>query len=53
MTDEQKYMQLLKELGEVLLEKNNTIKMKDYQIEALTNRLSDAEKIIEKLKESK
>lgn len=50
MTEEQKYIELLKELGRVINEKNNDIVIKNYEIQSLRNRLSDAENEIEKLK---
>lgn len=43
MTDEQKMLELLKALAEVIAEKNNTIWLKDMQIERLKAELSKAE----------
>lgn len=53
MTEEQKYIELLKELGRVINEKNNAICIKDYEIETLRRRLSDAESEIDLLKKGK
>lgn len=53
MTDEQKYMQLLKAIAELIASKETSIKMKDYELYNLKNRLSDAEKQIEELRKGK
>lgn len=50
MTDEQKYLVLLKAMAE-LLEKNNTsISLANYQIHSLESKLAAAEKQIQELK---
>lgn len=43
MTDEQKYSAVLKELGEVLQNKNTTISCQRWQIDELTAKLTAAE----------
>ena len=43
MTDEQRYSAVLKELGEVLQEKNTTISCQAWQIEELKAKLEAAE----------
>jgi chromosome segregation ATPase len=44
MTDEQRYSAVLKELGEVLQEKNTTIRCQKWQIDQLKEKLEAAEK---------
>ena len=44
MTDEQRYSAVLKELGEVLQEKNTTISCLRWQIDELKAKLAEAEK---------
>lgn len=44
MTDEQRYSAVLKELGEVLQEKNTTISCQQWQIDQLKAKLEEAEK---------
>lgn len=44
MSDEQKYNAVLKELGEVLQEKNTTISCQKWQIDNLKEKLAAAEK---------
>lgn len=43
MTDEQRYSAVLKELGEVLQEKNTTISCQKWQIDQLKEKLEAAE----------
>lgn len=43
MTDEQRYSAVLKELGEVLQEKNTTISCQKWQIDELKAKLAAAE----------
>lgn len=43
MTDEQRYDAVLKELGEVLAEKNSTISCQKWQIDDLKKKLENAE----------
>lgn len=43
MTDEQRYIAVLKELGEVLQEKNTTITCQQWQIDELKARLDATE----------
>lgn len=52
MTDEQKYSAVLKELGELLQDKNTTISCQRWQIEELQEKLAAAERhIVEMAKE--
>lgn len=44
MTDEQRYSAVLKELGEVLRDKNATISCQRWQIDQLKEKLAAAEK---------
>lgn len=44
MTDEQKYSAVLKELGEVLQNKNTTISCQSWEIDQLKEKLAVAEK---------
>lgn len=53
MTDEQKYIELLKELGELIMQKNIYINTREYRIESLQRLLDSAEKEIEVLKGNK
>ena len=39
MTDEQKYQELLKEIGEIIKSKNDTILLLKYEVTALTEQL--------------
>lgn len=50
MTDDQKYAEIMKELGELLMQKNNHIQMKDFQVERLQTKLSAAEKELQELR---
>lgn len=50
MTDKEKYMELLKALGELLHENNNTISYANYKIKSLEEKLAEAEATIEELK---
>lgn len=50
MTDEQRYMELLKALGELLADNNSTISLANYRIKTLEDKLAKAEKQIEDLK---
>ena len=50
MTDQQKYLEVLKELGGLLREKNDIISFKDYQIIDLEKRLEKAEQTIIEMK---
>lgn len=50
MNAEQKYGEVIKELGDVLQKKNNEIIVQKYQIEELTRLLKAAEEKIEKLR---
>lgn len=51
MTDEQRYSAVLKELGEVLQDKNTTICCQKWQIEELEAKLEAAEKERDKMLE--
>lgn len=50
MTEEQKYSEVLKALGELLAENNRTIRLANYEIDNLKAKLEEAEKTIEELK---
>lgn len=43
MTDEEKYLEVLKALGEVLAKQNSDLYYKDVQIENLKNKITQAE----------
>lgn len=47
MTDEQKYCELLKEIGKLLKQKDDEIEFKDYQINDLKKKLAEAEEKIQ------
>lgn len=49
MTDDQKYQELLKEIGELLAEKNNYVKFKEYELDRVKRLLEIAEKKIEEM----
>lgn len=49
MTEQQKYLEVLKELGGLLREKNDIISFKDYQIIDLKKKLEKAEQKINDL----
>ena len=48
MTDEQKYSEVLKELGELLSQKNTKIFLQQCEIESLREKLAEAEKELAK-----
>lgn len=50
MTDTEKYNELLKELAQLIKEKNNTIAFQKYQLETLQEKLEKAENEIQRLK---
>lgn len=50
MTDEQKYMELMKALGELLAKNNTAITLANYEIRTLKEKLADAERQIEDLR---
>lgn len=50
MTENEKYNELLKGLGELIAQKNYELRLKEYEIESLHDRLSDAEQKIEEMK---
>lgn len=50
MSDEQKYMELLKAIGQLLAENNRTIWLANYEITSLKEKLAEAEATIEELK---
>lgn len=52
MTDEQKYNEVLKELGAILKDKNETISLQRWQIADLTAKLEAAENENKRLKEN-
>lgn len=43
MNDEQKYLELLKSIGELLSDKERTIQIRDYEIKKLKEELAKAE----------
>lgn len=49
MTDEQRYAELLKAIGELLLNKNTTISILDYELREAKNKLSKAEQQLQDL----
>lgn len=53
MTDEQKYNELLKELAQLIKDKNDTIKCQQYLIDSLKEKLSAAENEINNMKGNK
>lgn len=53
MTDERKFIELLKEMGELLMQKNNYLNMKEFQIERLESKLTAAEKELAELRQAK
>lgn len=44
MTDSEKYTEILKELAQVIRDKNGVITMQNYKIERLTEQLEKAER---------
>lgn len=50
MTDEQKYLELLKEIARIIKEKNDEIIVAGFRLSDLKNRLTDAEQQIEDLR---
>lgn len=50
MTDEQKYNELLKELAQLIKDKNDAITWQQMQIDILQEKLAAAEKQIETMK---
>ena len=52
MTNEQKYEAIINALGEALVEKNDALYLKDYDIKNLKEKLEAAEKEIAELKEN-
>ena len=48
MTDDQKYSSVLKEIGEIIAQKNSVIEMKEFEIKMLKRQLEDAENHIER-----
>lgn len=53
MTDEQKYLELLKEIARIIKEKNDEIIVAGFRLSDLKKRLTDAEKQIEDLRKEK
>lgn len=51
MTDEQKYAELLREIGRLIHEKNDTLIIQQFQIDDLKKQLADAKKRIEETEE--
>lgn len=49
MSDEMKYCELLKVIGELLYQKNRYIEMRNFEIDRLKTQLERAEKKIEEL----
>lgn len=52
MTDEQKYAELIKEIGKLMHDKNTSIWVKDCEIKFLKAKLESVEKRIDELKRS-
>ena len=50
MSDEQKFLEVLKEIGRVLKDKNDEIIVSGFRESNLTKRLADAEKTIAELR---
>lgn len=50
MSDDQKYQELLKEIGRIIKEKNDEIIIKSFQNEDLRKRLQKAETEVEELR---
>lgn len=50
MSDEKKYLELLKEIGRIIKEKNDEIIINDFRVSDLKKRLADAEKEIDELR---
>ena len=50
MTETEKYTILLKELGELISKKNDTISSQEWEIKFIREQLKDAEAEIERLK---
>lgn len=50
MTDEQKYLELLKEIARIIKEKNDEIIVAGFRLSDLKKRLTEAEKQIEDLR---
>lgn len=48
MTDEQKYQELLKEVGEMMKSKNDKIFLLEYEVKTLTEKLERAEAELKK-----
>lgn len=52
-TAEEKYLKVIEALGELLLEKDKTIKLNTYEIEALKKKISNIEQYIDYYSEAK
>lgn len=50
MSDEKKYLELLKEIGRIIKEKNDEIIINDFRLSDLKKKLDNAEKEIEELR---
>lgn len=50
MSDEKKYLELLKEIGRIIKEKNDEIIINDFRLSDLKKKLESAEKEIEELR---
>lgn len=53
MSDEKKYLELLKEIGRIIKEKNDEIVINSFRVDDLKKRLADAEKEIDDLRKGK
>lgn len=53
MSDEKKYLELLKEIARVIKEKNDEIIINDFRVSDLKKKLQAAEKQIEELRKEK
>lgn len=53
MSDEKKYLELLKEIGRIIKEKNDEIVINSFRVSDLKKKLEDAEKQIDELRKEK
>lgn len=53
MSDEKKYLELLKEIGRIISEKNDEILINSFRVSDLKKKLEDAENQIDELRKEK
>lgn len=53
MTDNEKYAALLKEVGELLADKNSTIALQDFQLREYKREVAELKKKVEELESDK